>query len=62
MTIMQNLGIFLCGLIFELLMYMFTIGFYDDDDGLVIGSILVNMLAFLAILLAWANGVKFPLK
>ena len=62
MTMMQNVGVFLGGLIFEIIMYVFTIGFYDDDDWLVIGSMSVNIFLFLAILLAWANGVKFPLK
>ena len=63
MTVLQNVGVLLCGLIFELIVYAITLGFYNGNkDGLVIGSILVNMFAFLAILLAWANGVKFPLK
>ena len=63
MTVLQNVGVLLCGLIFELIVYAITLGFYNGNkDGLVISSIIVNMFTFLAILLAWANGVKFPLK
>lgn len=62
MTMMQNVGILLGGLLFELIIHMFIIGFYDKDDWLVIGSMAMNIFVFLAILLAWANEVKFPLK
>lgn len=62
MTMLQNVGVLLCALIFELIVYAITIGFCGSKDSLVIGSVLVNIFAFLAILLAWANGVKFPLK
>ena len=62
MTIMQNVVVLFGGLMFELIMYALAIGFIDEDDWLVIGSIFVNIVSFVIILLAWANGLKFPLK
>lgn len=62
MTIMQNVVVLFVGLMFELIMYALAIGFIDEDDWLVIGSIFVNIVSFVIILLAWANGLKFPLK
>lgn len=64
MTPLQNTAIFAIGIVAELIILLMAMFFSEinNDDQTKIGLIVLNTLVIIGILLAWANGIKFPLK
>lgn len=65
MTLLQNVAIFAIGIVAELIVLFFAAMFFaetNNEEQLRVGLVLLNALLIIGILLAWANGIKFPLK
>ena len=64
MTTLQSIAIiFLSCLIEAIVLFISVItSKIDDTDNVIAGMAIFNTVTLIVVLLAWANGCKFPLK